>query len=67
MDDVPLSIDISIPYYNFDKGTLDFSSSEVTQVNFGHGTSTDINFSDVVQVSFDPMGFYRVTVFVTKV
>jgi len=25
------------------------------------------NFADVVQVQFDPMGFYSVTVFITKV
>mmetsp|Transcript_29340 Transcript_29340/g.28502 ORF Transcript_29340/g.28502 Transcript_29340/m.28502 type:complete len:125 (+) Transcript_29340:4539-4913(+) len=67
MNDDPLRVDISIPYYNFDKGTLDFQKTEVNDIVFGITQTTDINFSDTVQVAFDPMGFYRVTVFVSKV
>lgn len=66
-DGEPVTMNIQLPYYNFDKGVLQFHDSQDVEVVFGDSTTESVSFSDVMQVELAPMGLYRVTVFVTKV
>mmetsp|Transcript_44237 Transcript_44237/g.32229 ORF Transcript_44237/g.32229 Transcript_44237/m.32229 type:complete len:226 (-) Transcript_44237:40-717(-) len=65
--DNEFDLDITLPYYNFVKGQLEFYDNDVVTVSFGQEILSPQRFHDVVQLQFDPMAFYRVSVFITRV